>query len=222
MVLYGGFTVALSALGDQEVVFVRKKLFHALISLALVLGAGTNTARASSDEYLDGSEKPSGPEDGTNFAAVGGRQSFQLTFVEGERALKQGKIDKAILYLRKSVNSNEEDLDARVCLAEALEQKLATQTDKDPDMYRECIENWLHAFRDVPPDEAGASVLKFAYRDEEREMPAKKHLKKLTGTLPRPFETNKGFLDRVCKDSAASVHAKVIKRPKHDEFGEEK
>jgi hypothetical protein len=53
--------------------------------------------------------------------------------------------------------------------------------------------------------------LKFLYKDDDRDMAAQIHIKKLVGKLPRPFESNDKFIARVC-GGETNVQAK-IKRP---------
>ena len=149
------------------------------------------------------------PEDGTNFLDSAHRASAGATFFEGERALKQGNIEKAIKYLRESVDENGTDLDTRVAFATALEKKYRAQEDKDPDLFRECLTHWLYAMRTIAPEEQGVGVLKFLYKDEGRDMVAKTHIKKLTGTLPRPWETDKRFIARV-SGAATALHGRVV------------
>ena len=78
-------------------------------------------------------------------------------------------------------------------MATALEDKYRHQVDKDPDLFRDCVSQWLYVLKTVAPEESGVSVLKFLYKDEERDMPAKVHIKNLTGRLPKPYETQKMF-----------------------------
>ena len=154
------------------------------------------------------------PEDGTSFNSKGDHGNLD-NFLLGERALKAGQTEKAIVYLKQSVNSKDNDMDARVAYATALEQKYRHQVDKDPELFRECISQWLYALRAVAPEEEGVSVLKFLYKDEERDMPAKVHIKDLTGRLPKPFESNEKFLARVCAGKT-SVSGSVLNRKRKE------
>lgn len=151
------------------------------------------------------------PEDGTNFSSTMRHSSSQLTLFEGDKALRQGKNAKALVLLKRAVEENDTDFDARVAYATALEKKYRAQEEKDPKLLRECLTHWLFVMRTVSPDEQGASVLKFLYKDDDRDMAAKIHVKKLVGRLPRPFESNDKFIARVC-GGETSVQAK-IKRP---------
>jgi len=161
------------------------------------------------------------PEDGTNFLGNAHRASAGSLFVEGERALKQGNTDKAIRYLGRSVNENGTDLDARVAYATALEQRYRAQTEKDPDLLCECLTQWLYAMRTIAPEEQGVGALKFLYKDEGRDMVAKTHIKKLTGTLPRPWETDKRFIARVTH-GATALHGRVVPHESESEPEPEK
>jgi hypothetical protein len=169
--------------------------------IAFVVLALSTSLRAMAEDYT--------PEDGTNFLGNAHRASSGSLFFEGERALKQGNIEKAVRYLRRSVNENGTDLDARVACATALEQKYRAQTEKDPDLFVECLTHWLYAMRTIAPEEQGVGALKFLYKDEGRDMVAKTHIKKLTGSLPRPWETDKKFIARVTR-GATALHGRVV------------
>jgi hypothetical protein len=160
------------------------------------------------------------PEDGTNFLGGVHGANAGAMFFEGEKALKQGNIDKAIRLLRQSVSENGTDLDSRVAFATALEKKYRGQEEKDPDLLAECLTHWLYAMRTIAPEEQGVGALKFLYKDEGRDMEAKIHIKKLTGTLPRPWETDKKFIARVTGADSA-VHGRVVTKPEKSDQGKE-
>jgi hypothetical protein len=172
------------------------------IPFAILLACSSTTETLADDDYV--------PEDGTSYDSKKSERGNSENFILGEKALKAGQTEKAIMYLRRSVNQKNDDMDSRVAYATALEDKYRHQVDKDPDLFRECISQWLYVLKTVAPEEQGVSVLKFLYKDEERDMPAKVHIKGLTGKLPKPFETKKMFLARVCKGQG-TVSGSVLK-----------
>lgn len=172
---------------------------RALFAIAL---ACMSTTMALADDYI--------PEDGTNYDSKSFNRSSSENFILGEKALRAGQSEKAIQYLKRSVNEKGDDLDSRAAYAAALELKYRHQVDKDPDLFRECVAQWLYVLKTVAPEEQGVSVLKFLYKDEERDMPAKTHIKALTGTLPKPFESQGKFLARVCRGQR-SVSGSVLR-----------
>jgi len=173
------------------------------MSVFVVLNLGLPARSDDETEYR--------PEDGTNFSTAMHHASPQMTLFEGDKSLQQGKNAKALVLLKRAVEENDTDFDARVAYASALEKKYRAQEEKDPNLLRECLTHWLFVMRTVSPEEEGASVLKFLYKDDGRDMAAKTHVKKLVGKLPRPFESSDKFIARVC-GGETSVQAK-IKRP---------
>ena len=181
--------------------------------ITFVVLALCTAGMASAQEYT--------PEDGTNFLGNASRSNAKAMFAEGEKALQQGNTDKAIRYLGRSANEDGTDLDCRVAYATALEKRYQSQEEKDPDLFRECLTHWLYAMRTIAPEEEGVSVFKFLYKDEGRDMVAKKHIKKLTGTLPRPWETDKKFIARVT-GGATAIHGRVVSSKTKEDQNEEK
>jgi hypothetical protein len=178
------------------------------VPFALLLASSSPSGAMADDDYV--------PEDGTSYDSKKSQHGNSENFILGEKALKAGQTEKAIMYLRRSVNQKNDDFDSRVALATALEDKYRHQVEKDPDLFRECVSQWLYVLKTVAPEESGVSVLKFLYKDEERDMPAKVHIKNLTGKLPKPFETQKMFLARVCKGQG-SVSGSVLRASAPDD-----
>jgi hypothetical protein len=179
--------------------------FKSLTSVSLLLFLvlpSVQAAIADDDDYV--------PEDGTTYNGKGKSHGSTQDFFLGQTALRDHQIEKAITYLRRSVNANGTDLDARAIYATALEEKYRDQEEKDPQLFRECLSQWLYVLKTIAPEESGVSVLKFLYKDEERDMPAKQHIKDLTGTVPKHFESNDKFLARVCKGDT-NVSGTILK-----------
>jgi hypothetical protein len=138
--------------------------------------------------------------------------------LEGEKALYAGDPDRAITVLRRSIDRDFDDADAHMFYARALEMKLKAQHEKDPDTYNQCIKEWLIVMRNHSGDERGEgahgiNVLGHFYEDEEHGIDARRHLVKLTGYAPRPWETSAKYLRRVLLPSTSTVSGAVMKEP---------
>lgn len=134
---------------------------------------------------------------------------------KAEYCLKQGYIDQAIKYSEKSVEiSNDPDL--HIVYAQALERKLKSQTERDPALFRKCVEEWLIVMRQPGGEEDlsshGLAIpgMGHLYHDEERAIPAKRHIIQLTGSCPKVWETDTKFLNRVANLSKESVNGRVV------------
>ena len=132
-----------------------------------------------------------------------------------EYNLQQGNIDKAIKLCQQALEIKN-DPDLHQIYATALQRKLEAEDEKDPTLYRKCVGQWLMVLRQSGGEENlafhGASlpgVGKF-WEDEDRSMPAKQEILKLTGHLPKVWETNEKFLNRVTRDSKTSVSGDIV------------
>ncbi len=132
-----------------------------------------------------------------------------------EYCLEHDQIDKAI-SLCKLALGEKDDPDLHQIYAEALERKLKAQVDKDPKLFRKCVAEWLIVLRQEGGEESlsfhGLSLpgLGKFYEDEDRTIPAKQHITQLTGRLPKVWETNEKFLNRVTKEAESKVSGKII------------
>lgn len=134
--------------------------------------------------------------------------------MRGRNALKSGNYRKALALVEQGLKMDMDDPDIHLLHAEALEAKLKHQVDKDPALFQKVVEKWLLIYRNQVGEEKGMdvkgiSVLHGFYADEERGMEAKRHLLKLTGYLPKMWETNSRYLKRVLKPATTSVTAKI-------------
>jgi len=188
--------------------------FKPLTIILLLLFLALPSVRSA---FADDDDSEYVPEDGTSYNSKGKVKGPMNDFFLGESYLRDNQLEKAIIHLRRSVNADGNDLDARAMYAKALEQKYREQDEKDPQLFRECLSQWLYVLKTIAPEESGVSVLKFLYKDEERDMPAKTHIKDLTGTVPKRFESSEKFLARVCKGDT-SVSGTVLKPGHKDEF----
>ena len=111
--------------------------------------------------------------------------------------------------------------------AEALEGKLKEQTDRDPALFSKCVKEWLIVLRQECGDEKltyhglGIPIMGKFYEDDERVIPARQHLMKLTGTMPKVWETDTKYLKRVTAGTH-KLSGKVINNNKTDELPLEK
>ncbi|HEY9756934.1 MAG TPA: hypothetical protein V6C97_17340 [Oculatellaceae cyanobacterium] len=136
----------------------------------------------------------------------------------GEFLTKRGRYDDAIRFLRASLQKNYDDSDTHKAYAIAMEKKLNSQTERDPELFAKCVKEWLIILR----EEVGFEKLTFHglnvpgsgyfFADETLAIPAKAHLQSLTGYCPRAWETDAQFIKRVTKAGSVGVSGKVIKK----------
>src|SRR5271170_2935213 len=118
--------------GDQESIegtSMLKAYLFLTMSVFVVLNLGLPARSDDETEYR--------PEDGTNFSTAMHHASPQMTLFEGDKSLQQGKNAKALVLLKRAVEENDTDFDARVAYASALEKKYRAQVDKDPKLLQE-------------------------------------------------------------------------------------
>ncbi len=135
------------------------------------------------------------------FLELGDPTSGALT-LEGEKTLKSGDLDRAIMVLQKSVEMAPMDMQCRILYAQALEKKISKDKHKDPHLFNFLIKQWLFVYR------------KADFYDETME--GMSHLSNLVGTLPKRFENDKKYLARVLipEDGSVKVALKPIE-PEH-------
>ena len=136
----------------------------------------------------------------------------------GEYLTKVGQYDKAIKQLRLSLQKNYDDSDTHKAYAVALEKKLSTQVNRDPQLFNQCVKEWLILLR----EEVGLEKLTFHglnaplvgsfFADETFAIPAKSHIQALTGFVPRVWETDTQFMHRVSRADSSGVSGKVLKK----------
>jgi hypothetical protein len=137
--------------------------------------------------------------------------------VEAERALKSNKPDRAIAIIKKSLELDNEDLEAHLIYANALERKLGNQSTEDPELFNRCVREWLIVLRNQFGEEKGENFhgigipgLSGKWYSDERQDRARTHLIKLTGSAPKVWETNEKWLQKVCRSGETSVRAKLL------------
>ena len=115
--------------------------------------------------------------------------------MEGERSLKYGSVDKAIMVLQKSVEMSPDDIETRILYAQALEKKFLKEKEKSPKLYNFLIKQWLF-------------VAKKSEFEDQTEL-GYKHLAHLTGSLPKRSESTAKYLKRVLIPEDGSVKVAV-------------
>lgn len=111
---------------------------------------------------------------------MGGASTLRL---EGESSLRSGHLDRAITVLQRSVEMAPADMDGRILYAQALEQKLISQRERDPALFNFLVKQWLYV----------AKKAEFA----DQAMQGRAHLMNLTGVAPKLFEKEGKYLSRV-------------------------
>ncbi|MBU6454533.1 MAG: hypothetical protein KGS72_22380 [Cyanobacteria bacterium REEB67] len=129
-------------------------------------------------------------------------------------ALKNGNVSRAVVLAKRALKMDDDDIDIHFIYAAALEAKLERQAEKDPEMYKTCVHEWLIVYRNEVGDEKGMTykglnVLGTWWNDDARGGTAKKHLKKLVGYVPKAWETDNRFMARVNKPAEATVSGKL-------------
>jgi tetratricopeptide (TPR) repeat protein len=129
-------------------------------------------------------------------------------------ALRNGNYSRAIDLAKRSLKKDDDDPDVHAIYAESIEAKLEHQAEKDPDLYRTCLHEWLLVYRNELGEEKGMTIrginiMGTAWNDNFRGGLAKIHLKKLTGYLPKAWETDNRYLSRVLKPAETTVTGKV-------------
>jgi hypothetical protein len=139
-----------------------------------------------------------------------------MLLIEAEQAFRGGELEVALLKVRQSLDLDNDDIDAHLLYARALQEKLSNQTEKDPQLFNRTVEEWLGVMRNHFGDEKrmrwhGVNPFGDLYNDEDRSIPAKTALVRLTGSSPHAFETDEHYLKRVLMPATETVTAKVVK-----------
>jgi tetratricopeptide (TPR) repeat protein len=134
-------------------------------------------------------------------------------------SLKNGNYTRAVELARRSLQKDDDDPDTHAIYAESIEAKLEHQTEKDPSLYKTCVHEWLLVYRNEVGEEKGMTikglnVMGTWWNDDYRGGLAKKHLKKLTGYVPKAWETDNRYMARILKPAETTVSGKVAPAPK--------
>lgn len=147
------------------------------------------------------------------------RDNAKIQYMQSEISLRNDDVNRAVSMGRRAVELDPNDIDARVALGEALYQKIKKAKKKTkPEVYNECVKTWLMVLRNIVGDEAnmgykGISIplVERFYEDEDRTILARSRLTAVCGRVPKFWETNKKFLDKVLlPEATTSVAGSVI------------
>lgn len=196
------------------------RLLFAMAATVCLISSVPARADDGPDWLSDPNALPKGVVSNDNVMVKKDSSPHELV-LQAERALKSEKIDRAIDLIKRSLDQNMEDLDAHMVYATALERKLSTQTTEDPKIFNQCVKEWLAVLRNGYGEEKnetfkGVGIPGFNGRffaDDERQGPARSHLIKLTGSSPKPWETNARFLTKVLRHGEATVSGKMVEDP---------
>ena len=125
-------------------------------------------------------------------------------------SLKNGNYTRAVDLAKKAVEKDDDDPDAHTIFAQSIEAKLEHQTEKDPALFKTCVREWLTVYRNETGEEKGMTIkginiMGTFWNDDFRGNLAKKHLKKLTGYLPKAWETDNRYIARVVRPAKMKV-----------------
>lgn len=198
---------------------------HAWFIIVSVLLISSGGSAALAEQYTDeelgrvgGEHKPLTSIQAWSELPKGNASSMMMS---SEYSLRNGYTEQAIKQSRRALQRDPDDIDLHQQLAEALENKIKSQDERDPYLYNECVKEWLMVLRNEVGDEAGMTwhgiglpKMQTLYQDSARGGVAKAHLIELTGSLPKGWETNAKYLKRIAKDADAHVAGKIIVKPK--------
>ncbi len=198
----------------------------------IILFACLPVAIAGTPALADSSQGQT--QDGTNYDTAGSenthigtvdsygsmeinRHSPKTLILEGEEALRTGDLPTALSKAKRSLQLDNDDMEAHCLYANAITDELNAQSEKDPNLFNRCVEEWLSVMRNQFGEEKnmrvrGINPIGDLYHDEDRSIEAKSQLLRLTGTLPGTFETNNHYLKRVLRPSTSNVSAKVVSK----------
>ncbi|MBX9771734.1 MAG: hypothetical protein K2X29_10200 [Candidatus Obscuribacterales bacterium] len=166
--------------------------------------AGTVEIQTKTKSIDDQTGKPSVSHD--KILQLGDVSSKSL-LIEAQLALRSGRIDRAIDLAKLGLAKDVEEIDLHKVYAEALEEKVSVKNnDVDPALFNECVREWLIVLRNLVGEEKSMSFrgisipgMEILCQDDDRRIVAKYSLIKLVGRIPKPWETNRKYLERVLK-----------------------
>ncbi len=192
-----------------------------IISVLLVFSGSAALAEKYTDEELGisgGEHKPLTSIQAWAELPKGNASSMMMS---AEYSTRMGYTEQAIKQSRRALQRDPDDIDLHQQLAEALENKIKSQDERDPYLFNECVKEWLMVLRNEVGDEAGLTwhgiglpKMQTLYQDSARGGVAKAHLIELTGSMPKAWETNSKYLKRIAKDADAHVNGKILVKPK--------
>lgn len=173
------------------------------IAIAVGIALSSSVSAFADDSFIVNTDSIGKSQNGAimsdQLLELGSPSSDNLR-LEGEQSLRFGNLDKAIMVLQRSVELEPMDLDGRIMYAGALEKKLRRQKDRDPKLFNFVVKQWLFVAK------------KSEFEDQITQ--ALGHVQELTGTIPKRWESERKFLNRVMIPEDGSV--KVAIGGKHD------
>lgn len=146
-----------------------------------------------------------------------GKGKVQAMARAAQYCVENEQYDKAIKLSRMAIDQNDDDNEIHQVYAEALEGKLLKQVHRDPALYNQCVKEWLIVLRQETGQAKianshgiGIPGMGYLFRDEDSVMPARKHLMKLTGKIPKVWESDSKYLAKVLKPTTESVTGKMV------------
>ena len=129
-------------------------------------------------------------------------------------SLRNGNYNRAVELAKRALQKDDDDPDNHAIFAESIEAKLDHQTEKDPSLFKTCVHEWLIVYRNETGEEKnmtikGLNIVGTWWNDDYRGGLAKKHLKKLTGYVPKGWETDNRYMTKVCKPAETTVRGEV-------------
>ncbi len=142
-------------------------------------------------------------------------RSAKMLLIEGQQALHGGDLVNAMHKVKRSLELDDDDMDAHCLYADIMDEQLRRQTEKDPSLYNKCVEEWLAIMRNRYGEEKGMRFRGInpcgdLYHDDERSIVAKRALVKLTGYSPKTLETDAHYLKRVLLPTTEKVSGTVV------------
>jgi hypothetical protein len=199
-----------------------------LSSISIWLAAGQITALAMHDDL----DKPLRKADDMKGEGARVQEYDEIVSPDMESAwsianrarssLKNGNVSRALALATRAIKLDDDDIDIHLIYAQAMQAKMERQAEKDPDLFKKCVHEYILVYRNEVGMEKGMTVkginiMGNFYNDDEHGNLAKKQLIKLTGYAPKPWETDNHFITRVTKQAETTVSAKIKNAPDESE-----
>jgi hypothetical protein len=143
----------------------------------------------------------------------GGADSGEVGDMKSEYLRNSEDVEEAVVAGKRALDKNPDSIESHLVYAQALERKLHFQKQKDPQLFAQCVKEWLIVLRNESGEEKGLSahgisVFGHLMADESHSILAKQHLTALCGRGPKGWETDTVYLRKILKN--VTVHGKII------------